>query len=140
MALSPLKNREERFVPVNAGPLPSRTYALNFDTGEIEERRIDGEEALRQFIRKAIATARYRFMIYDGQYGCELESLLGQDISQELLKLEITRVVKEALLYDERIQEITHFQIRRESDKLFISFHVVSGDLSLEQEVTIGNV
>ncbi|MBD2867735.1 DUF2634 domain-containing protein [Paenibacillus arenilitoris] len=137
MALSPLQRPEERFVQVKAAPAPSKTYSLDFDTGEVGTRFIDGEEALRQWISKAIQTARYRYLIYNGQYGCELESLLGQDISQELLKSEITRVITEALIYDDRVQDVTGFAITRDSDKLYVTFTVLSGEQTIEQEVTI---
>jgi phage baseplate assembly protein W len=105
-------------------PIPTRTYALDLDTGEIGG-IIDGEDAIRQFIRKAILTARFRFLIYDDEYGCELEDLIGQDVSFELLNIEIPRVITEALIYDDRIQNVTDFDIQREGDKLFIAFRVV---------------
>ncbi|WP_337102561.1 DUF2634 domain-containing protein [Paenibacillus sp. YIM B09110] len=137
MALSPLQSREERYEAVAPKASPSRTYLLNFDTGEVEERLINGVDALRQSIRKAIETARYRYMIYNGQYGCELNDLLGQDISQQLLKSEIKRVISEALLADDRIQSVGQFQIERVGDKLFASFAVTTSEGVMEQEVSI---
>jgi phage baseplate assembly protein W len=137
MALSPLRSREERFVEIKREPSPTKTYEFDFDTGEFSTRLIDEDKALRQFIQKAIRTARYRFLIYNGQYGCELESLLGQDISHELLKSEITRLITEALIYDDRIQAVNQFIINRESDKLFVSFTVHSGGETIEQEVIL---
>lgn len=142
MALSPLQRREERFQPITISPAPTKTYAFNFRNGELEDRLIDGEEALRQFILKTILTARYRFLIYDNQYGCELDGLLGQDISYELMRSEITRMIREALIYDDRIIDVGNFQIQRESDKLFVTFTVSGKDytLELEQEVSIDRV
>ncbi|SDE96858.1 Protein of unknown function [Fontibacillus panacisegetis] len=137
MALSPLQNREERFVEVKPIPLPSRTYCLDFETGKIVERIIDGKDAVIQFIHKAIISARYRYLIYNSQYGCEIESLLGQDISPQLLKSEITRVITEALLEDDRIHAVEQFQIVRESDKLFVTFTVLTTEGAIEQEVSI---
>ncbi|WP_433614864.1 DUF2634 domain-containing protein [Paenibacillus cellulositrophicus] len=137
MALSPLRNREERFVEVKHLSAPSRTYSLDFDTGEVGGRIIDGQEALRQWIRKAILTARYRYLIYDSQYGCELESLLGQDISHQLLKSEITRVITEAILADDRVTSVEQFAIVRDGDRLFVTFTVRTSEGILEQEVTI---
>ncbi len=137
MGLSPLRGQEERFVEVKPTPSASRTYSLDFKSGEVGERMIDGKEAVSQSIRKAIQTARYRYLIYNGQYGCELESLLGQDISQQLLKSEITRVITEALLEDDRIQEVRNFQIVRDSDKLFVTFTVLTSEGVIEQEVSI---
>ncbi|MNH83622.1 hypothetical protein D3C87_451800 [compost metagenome] len=137
MALSPLRKQEERFILLKPQPRASRTYALDFDSGEITGRMIEGVEALRQFIRKAIITARYRYLIYNGQYGCELDSLLGQDISQELLKSEITRVITEALSYDDRIEGVSRFQVVRRADELYVTFMVQTREGLIEQEVTI---
>lgn len=137
MALSPLQGREERFVEVKPLPLPSKTYFLDFETGQIMEKRIDGKEAIIQFIHKAIRTARYRYFIYNSQYGCEMESLLGQNISPQLLKSEITRVITEALLEDDRIYAVEQFQIVRESDNLFVTFTVITSEGAITQEVNM---
>ncbi|MFD1177105.1 DUF2634 domain-containing protein [Paenibacillus puldeungensis] len=137
MPLSPLRSREERFEEIKPLPLPSRTYYLDFETGQVVEKIIDGKEAIKQFIRKAIQTARYRFLIYNSQYGCEIETLLGQDISPQLLNSEVKRVIVEALREDDRIQGVEQFQIIRESDKLFVAFTVQTTKGIIEQEVTI---
>lgn len=137
MALSPLRSREERFVEVKPAPLPSRTYMLDFESGQIKEKIIDGQEAIRQSIQKAVLTARYRYLIYNSQYGCEIETLLGQDISPQLLHSEIIRVITEALKEDDRIQAVEQFQIVRESDKLFVTFTVITAEGAIEQEVSI---
>jgi len=137
MALSPLRSREDRFVEVKPAPLPSRTYMLDFESGQIKEKIIDGQEAIRQSIQKAVLTARYRYLIYNSQYGCEIETLLGQDISPQLLHSEIIRVITEALKEDDRIQAVEQFQIVRESDKLFVTFTVITAEGAIEQEVSI---
>lgn len=137
MALSPLRSREERFVEVKPAPLPSRTYMLDFESGQIKEKLIDGQEAIRQSIQKAVLTARYRYLIYNSQYGCEIETLLGQDISPQLLHSEITRVITEALKEDDRVRAVEQFQIERDSDKLFVTFTVITAEGAIEQEVSI---
>lgn len=137
MPLSPLRSREERFEEIKPLPPPSRTYYLDFETGQVVEKTIDWKEAIKQFIRKAIQTARYRYLIYNSQYGCEIETLLGQDISPQLLNSEIKRVIVEALREDDRIQAVEQFQIIRDSDKLFVAFTVQTTEGVIEQEVTI---
>lgn len=127
MALSPLQTIEQRVLTVDEQEIiePSKTYRLGYDTNEISG-LIDGEEALRQFIIKAIRTARFRFLIYDNQYGSELEELIGSDVSLELLQTEIPRVITDALIYDDRVADVVDFEIVRESDRLFVSFRVVT--------------
>jgi len=138
MALSPLKPPEERAVEVAPTPQPSRTYALDFETGEIGG-IIDGEAAIRQAIRKAIMTARFRYLVYGYEhlYGCELEDLIGQDLPIELLNAEIPRLISEALLVDDRITDVYNFTITREGDGLYVSFFVDTADGTLREEVTL---
>ncbi|MGG4453222.1 DUF2634 domain-containing protein [Brevibacillus porteri] len=138
MALSPLRPAEERAVEVVPTPQPSRTYALNFDTGEVGG-MVDGEAAIRQAIRKAVVTARFRYLIYGFEhlYGCELEDLIGQDLPIELLNAEIPRVIREAFLVDDRITDAYNFTILREGDGLYVSFFVDTTEGTLREEVTV---
>lgn len=136
MPISPLKPVAERAVQVTAEAQPSRTYALDLESGEVGG-IVDGKEAVRQFVRKAIATARFRFPIYSDQYGCELEDLIGQDVPLELLQTEIPRVIKEALIYDDRIRSVSDFVIERSGDVLSVSFSVETREGTINEEVTI---
>lgn len=139
MALSPLRPPEERAVEVVPTPQPSRTYALNFETGEVGG-MVDGEAAIRQAIRKAIMTARFRYPIYGYEhlYGCELEDIIGQDLPIELLNAEIPRLISEALLVDDRITDVYNFTISREGDGLHVSFFVDTADgATITEEVTV---
>lgn len=137
MALSPLNSNKNRVIETNETLEPSKTYKLDIDKGTLGG-FIDDEQAVRQFIRKAIATARYRFLIYDDQYGCELENLIGQDISLELLNTEITRIVTEALIYDDRVHDVTNVEVERKKDELYISFSVqLTEGAVITEEVTI---
>jgi phage baseplate assembly protein W len=135
MALSPLQTNN-RVVEVQADPQPTKTYNLNYTDGEIGT-FIDGEQAIRQFVRKVIETARFRFLIYNEQYGSEMYDLIGQDVSSELLNAEIPRIVKDALIYDDRVNDVTNFEIKREGDKLFISFKVDTEEGVIKEEVTV---
>ncbi|CCF14208.1 phage protein [Brevibacillus laterosporus GI-9] len=127
MALSPLQRLEDRVIQSEPEVQPTLTYSLDFNTGDIGG-MVDGETAIRQFIRKAILTARFRFPIYDGEYGCELVDLIGEDLPMELLRSEIPRVITESLIYDDRIDDVYGFEIEREADKLTVSFSVDTTD------------
>jgi len=122
-----LDEQEETEVVVE----PSKTWAINFETGTIGKFINEGE-ALRQYIRKAILTERARFAIYSDDYGCELNELIGDDVvTEDLLDAEIPRIVYEALAYDERIDDV-QTTFTREGDKLFLSVTVVPADLDVE--------
>ncbi len=131
MALSPLRPPAERAVIQTQAEAaqPSRTYRIDFDSGRMRG-MIDGESALRQFIRKAVATARYRYLIYDGRYGCEADQIIGANVTDELLRAELPRVIREALIYDERISDVSNFAYERnpEDDRLYVTFTVTAAD------------
>jgi phage baseplate assembly protein W len=128
MGLSPLKPPSERINIITPKPATSKTYSFDFDTGEFTGGMLDGADAIRQYVRKAIATPRYRHLIYSRSYGCELESLVGQDISQDLLETEIPRIISESLEYDDRIADVNDFVIDRQSDQLYVEFTVTTKD------------
>jgi hypothetical protein len=137
MALSPLQPVEEQTETTVVTPEPTKTYKLDFENGVIVD-FIDGDDALRQFIVKAIRTARFRYLIYDDQYGSELEDLIGDDVTDAFLNEEIPRVIREALIYDDRIADVRDFVVRREGDGVFVEFTVVKTDGdTLTEEVTI---
>src|SRR5690625_4377760 len=89
---------------------PSKTWRLDFENGRIRG-FIDEERAIRQYIQKALLTARNRFIIYDDQYGSELEDLIGQQLTTELIETEIPRLVREAIIYDDRIEDVSNIVI-----------------------------
>jgi hypothetical protein len=127
MALSPLQTEEDRVEVVNPTPEPSLTYRLDFENGAIDG-YIDADDALRQFIIKAIRTARFRYLIYDDDYGSELEDLIGADVTEAFLNEEIPRVIRETLIYDDRIADVRDFIITRKGDEVYIEFTVEKTD------------
>lgn len=139
MAIFPLQNEEERFIEINEEETiePSKTYRLDFEKGRIGG-FIDEEQAIRQFIRKALMTARFRFLIYDDQYGNELEDLIGSDVTDEFLQSEIPRAITDALIYDDRIEDVRDFEIERKKGDLYVTFLVETVDgLLLDESVVI---
>ena len=120
-----------------AASQPSRTYAVNWQTGRVSG-FVDGVEALRQAIYKILQTERFAHIIYSWNYGFEANRLVGQ--SAAYLKSEIQRLITEALLADERITAVENFKItitgRR---KAAVEFTAVSvfGETKIETEVTV---
>lgn len=118
-----------------------KELAFDFEKGDFiyedgKPKVVEGIEALKVWIEKAIRTARYRFPIYSFQYGCELEDIIGLDLPRAVLESEVQRVIKEALIYDDRIEDVRDFIIERGGDWLKVTFTVITtlGD-TLQQEV-----
>lgn len=113
---------------------PSRTWKLDFERGRVTG-ITDGLEALRQCVSKITQTERFRYFIYSSDYGIELNSLIGQ--SPALVRSEIRRRIVEALLQDDRIHDITDFDITINGDSATVQFTVVSSFGSFQQEVVM---
>ena len=106
--------------------IPTRTYRMDFETGRIIG-KVDGIEAMNQFIKKALLTPRFKCLIYDGQYGSELDEFIKSDSSVDLIESEIPRLVKDALIYDPRILKVYNFtfeMVPKEKEKIKIRFEV----------------
>lgn len=113
---------------------PSKTY-------RVFNNRVAGFtsdlEAVAQAIEKILSTERFQHPIYSDNYGIELDTLIGQDYG--LVQAEIERIVKEAMLSDDRVLEISDLILDKSSDKdsavLRFNVNTVYGQLNYESEV-----
>ena len=114
---------------------PSLTYRLDFTNRRIIG-KVDGKEAVMQFIKKVLDNRKYAYEIYDWYYGNELLGLVG--MSYDYFSVEAPRIVEEALLVDDRITYIDSWSFTRLSlDSMEISFlvHTIYGDIKYTEEV-----
>lgn len=58
---------------------------------------VEGNEAIKVWVYKAILTPRYNYSIYTWDYGSELLDLIGKAYTPSLTKEEAKRLIKEAL-------------------------------------------
>ena len=99
---------------------------------------IDNLEAIKQAIYHILMTERYAYLIYDDNYGVELEQYVGKDL--EYIEATIEDTLREALTYDLRIEDITVNSITNvEKDKVLINFtaSTIYGDLILEVNINV---
>jgi hypothetical protein len=116
---------------------PSLTYRLDLDKGRILG-KVDGLEAVNQAIRKAIITPRFKCLIYDNQYGSEVEdAIIAKDATQEYTEASIPGFVEDALKPDTRILSVYDFDISFEDDKAFIYFKAdtIFGETTIEEVI-----
>lgn len=142
MALTPVDysviTDDMQVTTVEQAAEPSRTWHLNLETGRIDK-QIDGMDAIRQYIRKVFITPRNQYLIYNDEYGEEVSTLIGSNLTQSVQNVELPRLIEEALLYDDRISKISDIEVNPyTTDGVHITFTVelVDGEL-LEEEVTI---
>lgn len=118
---------------------PTHTYYVDFQN-KVARGTIDGQDAMKQAIFKILATDLLAHRIYDDQYGFEMTGLLGKD--RDLIRCEIKRRIKDALLVDKRIKNVSHFVFRNvefSSDAVEVSFAVDTkyGIIQHELEVNL---
>ena len=113
-----------------------KTYKIDFKNNRIAE-NIDGIESLEQAINIILNIDRYSCLMYDWNFGNELLNLVGKNA--EYVKTESKRFIKEALLQDDRIQDVSDFTFTQEKDSLLISFLVSSiyGNIQKKVEVKV---
>ncbi|MBC3938290.1 DUF2634 domain-containing protein [Anaerotruncus massiliensis (ex Liu et al. 2021)] len=68
---------------------------------------VEGAEAIKTWVWKALVTERARYEIYSWDFGSEVESLIGQPYTDELKRAEAVRYVREALEINPYITEVT---------------------------------
>jgi len=98
---------------------PTATWVFDFDAGEfaiIPPGRVkpitdDRLTTFLEWARKAIITARYRYPVYDDQYGSELESLLGDSLPRGIADNELRRMVDDCLRADPRTADVRDISI-----------------------------
>lgn len=116
---------------------PSLTYRIM-----TEDKRISGNctglEAIKQAVYKIIFTERYENVIYSSKYGIELADLLGKPVSD--VKSELPRRITDALLQDDRITDVTDFEVIKDTVKrnaLHVQFTVISTEGTFEAARTV---
>ena len=114
--------------------IPSKDYALN-----VNARRINGIvndlEEVKQAIYFILNTERYDYLIYSWEYGVELKDLVGQPMSYVIPELE--RRITEALIQDNRIENVSNFEFQKEKRKLHVTFVVSTTFGTIESEVDV---
>ena len=116
---------------------PSLTYKLDLNKGRIVG-KIDGIEAVRQAIRKAIITPRFKCLIYSNQYGSEIEQAYIADFATlDFIEATVEEYVKDALLPDTRILSCYDFSVSQEEDGVFIRFtcETIFGETKVEEVI-----
>lgn len=85
---------------------------------------VTGTEAIKVWCWKALMTQRTRYEIYSWDFGSEVESLIGQNFTDDLKQSEAVRYVREAIEINPYIKDIT---------RIDVSFH--DGTLTIELAV-----
>lgn len=116
-----------------------REYGIDFVTGQLTGKIVEGIEALKVWIWFALQTPRYRYPVYTWDYGNEFEDLIGQGYSEEYIEAEAQAMTEDCLLVNEHIEGIADFSAVIENSRLIVSFtaETAFGDIHFSDAVYI---
>ena len=115
---------------------PTKTYRIDFENKRIVG-MVDGVNAMAQAVEKICRTERYSERIYSGDYGIELNRLVGASLPFVEANLELT--FSDAFLSDDRIFSINDLSLSKVCcDELTAFCRVVTADGEINASVMIG--
>ena len=117
--------------------LPTNTFIIDWSSRQIAGIGT-GLDAMRQAVEIILANERFRWQIYDSNFGVELEGLIGDDL--DYIKAEIPRRIEEAFSADSRILSVDNYVFTETSPGvLSVSFDVQTVYGAIQEEVSIGD-
>lgn len=114
---------------------PTNTFLIDWSSRQIAGMD-SGLSAMRQAVEIMLQNERFRWQIYDSNFGAELEGLTGEDYSY--IVSEFPRRVKDAFSVDNRIVSVDNFVFNDlGSGKMLITFDVRTVFGSITEEVVV---
>jgi len=115
-----VSNQEPSTSTIYYGKSPVFDYEagefLTTPTGKIY--LADGTQAWVEHCKKALTTERFKYIVYSGNFGHELEDLIAIPLSQAAFESEVKRMVTEALMVDARTAIVADFTFEWGPDAL----------------------
>nr|WP_303244412.1 DUF2634 domain-containing protein [uncultured Cellulosilyticum sp.] len=110
-----------------------KEYDFDFEKCVLTGKIVEGKEAVKVWIYKALMSKRYIHDIYSWDYGHDLEELIGQGYDKGFIESEVERRIKDCLSVNEKIEGCTGFDISFVNDKLNVSFtaNTVFGEVAI---------
>ena len=139
MSLFPFVTYKEDMIKDNSFPL-YREIAWDFkrDIPILENgdfKIVEGNEAIKVWVYKALLVPRYNYSIYSWNYGSELMDLIGKAYTPQLTKSEAKRYIEEALKINPYILDVNVIDTDFKDSVLSANVKIVT--IYGESEVTI---
>lgn len=98
---------------------------------------IDGLDSVAQAAFLILSTERFEYIIYSWDYGIEMVDLYGKDMPYVMS--ELPRRIKESLMTDNRITDVSDFEFEQNGHKLATTFTITTnvGEILGNVEVAI---
>ncbi len=114
---------------------PTNTFVIDWESKQIAGMD-SGLAAMRQAVEIILQNERFRWQIYNSNFGSEFQDLPGEEY--DYIKSEIPRRVEEAFSMDNRILSVENYEFEEPADgTMRVTFDVITvfGDISQEVKV-----
>lgn len=133
MSIFPFIDASEVESPEKEIPL-AKEYAYDFDKGDFKTKNgkpylVEGEEAVKLWIHKALITNRYKELIHTWDYGSELEDqIIGRGFTFGIIESEARRYITECIeaSLSDYVTELKDFDITFKKGTLTIEFIAIT--------------
>nr|DAN83534.1 MAG TPA: Protein of unknown function (DUF2634) [Caudoviricetes sp.] len=114
-----------------------KEYGINFQTGQLTGKIVEGIEAIKVWIWLCLHTERFRHAIYSADYGTSFEQYIGHVLSDEYINTDCESEISDALLINEYIESIEDFEAIKDGEHLRVSFRAVTkfGNIEVDENV-----
>ena len=126
MSLFPFMNTEDTTPETNVQSRIYKDFDFDFVKGVLTGKKVEGKDALKVWIYKAIKTKRYIHDVYTWDYGNDIEEIIGQGYDKGFIDSEVERRIKDCLMVNEKIKSCHDFNIELSNDHLTVNFKVES--------------
>lgn len=115
----------------------TKEYAWDFENNDflLKDGKfiiVEGKEALKIWIWKALHTMRMKYSIYSDDYGHDLDSLMSKGFSSGLIESEARRFVWNCISVNSHITDMQNFSTSYDGDTLTINFTVLTDQGEVE--------
>lgn len=109
-----------------------KSWRFDFETGDFvltptgkvaESQDVD---AWLEWCKKALMTARYRYLVYGRGHGHEFEDLIRRNLDRKGNESEIRRIATETLMVDPRTAGVENFSFTWDGDTVYFTCDVIS--------------
>lgn len=121
--------------PLSYVDLPTNTFLIDHSSNQISGMG-SGLDAMRQTVEIILNTERFRWQIYNSNFGVELSDLPGEDY--DYIVSEIPRRIEDAFSVDNRILSVDNYVFSNDgTGNMTASFDVQTVYGTVNEEVTI---
>lgn len=119
-----------------------KEYAWDFDNDEFiiqdgEMVIIEGNDALRVWIYKALKTPKFRYLAYSFSFGNEFELLIKKGYDKDLVEIKLKELIEKCLLVNPYIKSIDTVDLELDDEKLIGTINLTTIYSSMKTEVDV---